>query len=85
MKSTYTKDQDVSQSQNASDNALAAQSQPAQSDTKDKLIGLVIFSLGGAILFMGIGTIGLSAGVSCCTLGLMMVLGKFNKNNGGSQ
>jgi hypothetical protein len=47
MKSSCTNDQEVSQSYNGVDNALSAQPQPPQSDTKDKLIGLVILGLGG--------------------------------------
>jgi hypothetical protein len=85
MKIGCANDQEVSQSQNGVDNALAAQPQPPQSDTKDKLIGLVIFGLGGTILFMESGTIGLSSSVGCDTLGLMIVLGKFNKKNRGGQ
>lgn len=69
-----------SQSNDETPQVNITQSQSAQSKTKDQLLGLLFVGAGAAILyFLGTSNVGLAAGVSCFTLGLMMVSGKLGK------
>lgn len=80
MKDVHSPNHANTQSNDGTTKVIASDSQTAQNKTKDQLLGLLFVGVGSAILYLlGTGTVGLAAGVSCFTLGLMMVSGKFGK------